>query len=47
MWIPAGVLYAIAGLALIAGWLREAEVRTNKQDRSWARTWVDDRKLFG
>ncbi len=25
MWIPAGVLYTIAGLALLAGWLREAE----------------------
>lgn len=38
MWIPAGVLYAIAGLALIAGWLREAESRALKRERSWART---------
>ena len=36
MWIPAGVLYAIAGLALVAGWLREAEARALKQQRSWA-----------
>jgi hypothetical protein len=27
MWIPAGVTYIIAGLALFAGWLREAERR--------------------
>jgi len=38
MWIPAGVLYAIAGLALVAGWLREAETRALKQEQSWART---------
>jgi putative membrane protein len=38
MWIPAGVLYAIAGLALVAGWLREAETRALKRERSWART---------
>jgi cytochrome c oxidase assembly factor CtaG len=38
MWIPAGVLYAIAGLALIAGWLREAETRALKREHSWART---------
>jgi putative membrane protein len=38
MWIPAGVLYTIAGLALVAGWLREAEARVNKRERSWART---------
>jgi hypothetical protein len=36
MWIPAGMLYAIAGLALIAGWLREAEKRALKRERSWA-----------
>ena len=28
MWIPAGLVYVIAGLALFAGWLREAELRT-------------------
>src|SRR3954471_17753311 len=27
MWIPAGVVYIIAGLALFAGWLRESENR--------------------
>ena len=27
MWIPAGLVYVIAGLALFAGWLREAELR--------------------
>ena len=25
MWIPAGLVYIVAGLALFAGWLREAE----------------------
>jgi putative membrane protein len=29
MWIPAGLVYVIAGLALFAGWLRESEERTN------------------
>jgi putative membrane protein len=38
MWIPAGVLYAVAGLALVAGWLREAETRAVKREQSWART---------
>jgi cytochrome c oxidase assembly factor CtaG len=38
MWIPAGVLYAIAGLALVAGWLREAETRALKREQRWART---------
>src|SRR6266576_4810758 len=33
MWIPAGVLYAIAGLALLAGWLRESEVRVARRER--------------
>jgi putative membrane protein len=28
MWIPAGLVYVIAGLALFAGWLHEAELRT-------------------
>jgi len=27
MWIPAGVAYIVAGLALVAGWLRESEQR--------------------
>ncbi|MFN2476973.1 MAG: cytochrome c oxidase assembly protein [Chthoniobacterales bacterium] len=30
MWIPAGVVYVIAGLALFAGWLRESENRTRR-----------------
>jgi len=30
MWIPAGLVYVIAGLALFAGWLRESEVRSEK-----------------
>jgi cytochrome c oxidase assembly factor CtaG len=27
MWIPAGVVYIIAALALMAGWMRHAEAR--------------------
>jgi len=27
MWIPAGLVYVIAGLALFAAWLRESEAR--------------------
>jgi putative membrane protein len=30
MWIPAGLVYVIAGLALFAGWLRESELRAEK-----------------
>jgi cytochrome c oxidase assembly factor CtaG len=33
MWIPAGLLYAIAGLALLAGWLRESESRVIRRER--------------
>ena len=33
MWIPAGVLYVIAGLALLAGWLRESEAHAIKRER--------------
>lgn len=33
MWIPAGLVYVIAGLALFAGWLREAEVRAARRER--------------
>jgi cytochrome c oxidase assembly factor CtaG len=32
MWIPAGVVYIIAGLALFAGWLRESEVRARSME---------------
>jgi putative membrane protein len=31
MWIPAGLVYVIAGLALFAGWFREAELRAAKK----------------
>jgi putative membrane protein len=30
MWIPAGLVYVIAGLALFAGWLRESENRASE-----------------
>lgn len=33
MWIPAGLVYIIAGLALFAGWLREAESRAVRRMR--------------
>ncbi len=33
MWIPAGLVYVIAGLALFAGWLREADLRSTKRER--------------
>ena len=32
MWVPAGALYMIAGLALFVGWLREAERRVAKRE---------------
>jgi putative membrane protein len=32
MWIPAGLVYLIAGLALFAGWLREADLRAAKRE---------------
>ena len=34
MWIPAGVVYAIGGLALLAGWLRESEAHAVQRDRT-------------
>jgi cytochrome c oxidase assembly factor CtaG len=33
MWIPASFVYVIAGLALFAGWLREADLRSAKRER--------------
>jgi len=33
MWIPASLVYVIAGLALFAGWLREADLRAAKRER--------------
>jgi cytochrome c oxidase assembly factor CtaG len=40
MWIPAGLVYVIAGLALFAGWLREADLRAAKRERAaaWLRS---------
>ena len=33
MWIPAGLVYLIAGLALFTGWLREADLRAERRQR--------------
>jgi putative membrane protein len=33
MWIPAGLVYVVAGLALFAGWLRESEARVVKREQ--------------
>jgi putative membrane protein len=33
MWIPAGLVYVIAGLALFAGWLHEADRRAERRER--------------
>jgi cytochrome c2 len=36
MWVPAGMIYVLAGLALCAGWLRESEWRAlPRQGQSW------------
>ena len=32
MWIPAGLVYLIAGLALFAGWLRESDLRAARRE---------------
>ena len=32
MWIPAGLVYIVAGLALFAGWLRESEARVRRRE---------------
>jgi putative membrane protein len=32
MWIPAGLVYIVAGLGLFAGWLRESEARVLKRE---------------
>jgi putative membrane protein len=32
MWVPGGVRYLVAALALLAGWLREAEYRVRRQE---------------
>jgi len=46
MWIPAGVLYTIAGLALLAGWLREAEIRAAKSEANddYSRKLIEGRE---
>jgi len=36
MWIPAGLVYVIAGLVLLAGWLREADLRAARRERAAA-----------
>ncbi|HWR52996.1 MAG TPA: cytochrome c oxidase assembly protein, partial [Bryobacteraceae bacterium] len=33
MWVPAGVVYIVAGLWLLAGWLRESEARVAATER--------------
>lgn len=37
MWVPAGLIYIVAGLALCAGWMRESERRVLKREASAAR----------
>jgi putative membrane protein len=34
MWVPAGMVYVVAGLALLAGWMRESERRVLKRERA-------------
>ena len=36
MWIPSGVLYIVAGLALFIGWMRESELRVQRRERAEA-----------
>jgi len=38
MWIPAGLVYLIAGLALFVGWLKEADLRAAKRERAFSRS---------
>jgi cytochrome c oxidase assembly factor CtaG len=33
MWIPAGLVYIIAGLALMAGWMRESERSVARREK--------------
>ena len=33
MWVPAGLVYVAAGLALLAGWMRESERRVSRRER--------------
>jgi cytochrome c oxidase assembly factor CtaG len=32
MWVPAGLVYIVAGLALFAGWMRESERMVSKRE---------------
>jgi putative membrane protein len=42
MWVPAGLVYIVAGLALFAGWLRESERRVaERESRAAAQTAMD------
>jgi putative membrane protein len=34
MWVPAGLVYVIAGLALFVGWMRESEKRLARRERT-------------
>src|ERR1051326_6507200 len=36
MWIPAGIVYIVAGLALFVGWMRESELRLERRERAQA-----------
>ena len=36
MWIPAGVIYIAAGLALFVGWMRASELRVQRRERAEA-----------
>ena len=40
MWIPAGVVYIVAGLALLAGWMKESEARLLRRRSLTATTMV-------
>ena len=33
MWVPAGLVYVVAGLALCAGWMRESERSVERRGR--------------
>lgn len=37
MWVPAGTMYAVAALALVAGWLRESARTTPIREQDWLR----------
>ncbi len=36
MWVPAGIVYIVAGLIMFAGWLRESENRVLRRERALA-----------